>query len=49
MRVIEQPACHSNLGERLVGRSHHRACTLDAPPGDVVKRSDTDADLERSK
>jgi hypothetical protein len=49
MRLVAQPARERKLGERLPRCPHHRACKLDAPQGDVVKGSNTDADLERSK
>jgi hypothetical protein len=47
--LVAHSAPDRNLGERLPRCTHHRACKLDASPGDVVAGSYTDADLECPK
>jgi hypothetical protein len=49
MRLVAQPARDRKLGERLPRCLHHLACKLDAQPGYVVKGSNTDTNLKRSK
>src|SRR5271155_3508511 len=49
MRLVAKSARERELGERRSRRNQHLAYTLDAPRGDIVTGTNTDADFERSK